>query len=86
MKYATASTRIHQDIKREAYFALKSNYASTSMTIHQYVKEAAYKGLAGPVLEYGRSVWDPKGVVLQKELESVQRRAPEFVTGNYNFC
>ena len=39
----------------------------------QEVKEAAYKGL------------DPPGVVLQEELESVQKRAARFVTGNYNY-
>ena len=38
-----------------------------------------------PVLDYGSSVWDPLGVVLQKELESVQKRAARFVTGNYNY-
>ena len=38
-----------------------------------------------PVLNYGSSVWDPPGVVLQEELESVQKRAAIFVTGNYNY-
>ena len=38
-----------------------------------------------PVLDYGSSVWDPPGVVLQEELESVQKRAERFVTGNYNY-
>ena len=33
----------------------------------------------------GSSVWDPPGVVLQEELESVQKRAARFVTGNYNY-
>ena len=51
----------------------------------QEVKEAAYKGLVRPVLDYGSSVWDPQGVVLQEELESVQKRAARFVTGNYNY-
>ena len=51
----------------------------------QEVKEAAYKGLVRPVLDYGSSVWDPPGVVLQEELESVQKRAARFVTGNYNY-
>ena len=53
----------------------------------QEVKEAAYmyKGLVRPVLDYGSSVWDPRGVVLQEELESVQKRATRFVTGNYNY-
>ena len=47
----------------------------------QEVKEAAYKGLVCLVLDYGSSVWDPPGVVLQEELESVQKRAARFVTG-----
>ena len=38
-----------------------------------------------PVLDYGSSVWDPPGVVLQEELESVQKRAARFVTGNNNY-
>ena len=38
-----------------------------------------------PVLDYGSSVWDPPGVVLQEELESVQKRAARFVTGNYSY-
>ena len=50
----------------------------------QGVKEAAYKGLVRPVVGYGNSVWDPPGVLLQEELESVQKRAARFVTGNYN--
>ena len=49
------------------------------------VKEAAYKRMVRPVLDYGSSVWDPPGVVLQEELESVQKRAARFVTGNYNY-
>ena len=51
----------------------------------QEVKEAAYKGLVRPVLDYGSSTWDPPGVVLQEELESVQKRAARFVTGNYSY-
>ena len=38
-----------------------------------------------PVLDDGSSVWDPPGVVLQEELESVQKRAARFVTDNYNY-
>ena len=38
-----------------------------------------------PVLDHGSSVWDPPGVVLQEELESVQKRAARFVTGNYSY-
>ena len=51
----------------------------------QEVKEAAYKGLVRPVLDYGSSVWDPPCVFLQEELESVQKRAARFVTGNYDY-
>ena len=51
----------------------------------QEVKSGAYKGLVRPVLDYGSSVCDPPGVVLQEELESVQKRAARFVTGNYNY-
>ena len=51
----------------------------------QQVKKAAYKGLVRPDLDYGSLVWDPPGVVLQEELESVQKRAARFVTGNYNY-
>ena len=52
---------------------------------HQQVKEAAYKGLVRPILDYSSSVWDQSGVVLQEELESVQKRAARFVRGNYNY-
>ena len=47
------------------------------------VKESAYKGLVRPILEYGSSVWDPQSILLQDELEKVQKRATRFVTGNY---
>ena len=45
----------------------------------QEAKEAANKGLVHPVLDYGSSVWDIQ------ELESEQKRAARFVTGNYNY-
>ena len=48
-------------------------------------RKAAYKGLVRLVLEYGSSVWDPPGVVLQEELESMQKRAARLVTGNYKY-
>ena len=38
-----------------------------------------------PVLEYGISVWDPQDVVLQGEIESMQKRATSFGTGNNNY-
>ena len=49
----------------------------------QDAKESAYKGLVHPVLEYGSSVWDPSSMLLQEELEKVQKRAAKFITGNY---
>ena len=52
--------------------------------LHSY-PQAAYKGLVHPVLDYGSSIWDPPGVVLQEELESVQKRAARFVMGNYSY-
>ena len=51
----------------------------------QDVKVAAHKGLVRPVLDYGSSVLDPPGVVLQEELESLQKRDARFVTGNYSY-
>ena len=45
----------------------------------QEVKEAAYKGFMA--VRFGT----PPGVVLQEELESVQKRAARVVTGNYNY-
>ena len=48
------------------------------------IKESAYKGLVCPVLEYGSSVWDPQSIILlQDEIEKVQKRAARFITGNY---
>ena len=47
------------------------------------VKESAYKGLVRPIPEYGTSVWDPQNILLQDELEKVQKRAARIVTGNY---
>ena len=36
-----------------------------------------------PILEYGSSVWDPHSILLQDELEKIQKRAARFVTDNY---
>ena len=64
----------------------KANLGFLRRNLHscpQEVKEAAYKGLLRPVLDHGSS--DPLSVVLQEELESVQKRAARFVTRNYNY-
>ena len=58
------------------------SWGETYILAPKEVKEAAYKGLVRPVLDYG---WEPPGVVLQEELESLQKRAARFVTGNYSY-
>ena len=49
------------------------------------VKESAYKGLVRPILEYDNSVWDHQSILLQDELEKVQKREAGYVTGNYTY-
>ena len=66
-------------------FALRLTGPWIPETKLTFLPPAAYKGLVHPVLEYGSSVWDPPGVVLQEELESVQKCAARFVTGNYKY-
>ena len=51
----------------------------------QDVKESAFKELVRPVLEYSNSIWDPQSILLQDELEKVQKRAARFMTGNYTY-
>ena len=69
-----------------AIFAQRLTYSLVSLYLcPQEIKEVEYKGQVHPVLEYGSSVWDPQGVLLQQELESVQKRAVRFVTGNNNY-
>ena len=46
----------------------------------QEVKEVTYKGFVGLILEYGSSVWDSPGVVLQGKLESVQSHSWQEIT------
>ena len=50
--------------------------------VHETLKESAYKGLVRPILEYVVQFWDPQSILLQDELEKVQKRAARFVTGN----
>ena len=77
MRFFKSNENIHE---KEGGFLGRNLYSCP-----QEVKEAAYKGLVHPVLDYGSSVWDPPGVVLKEELESVQKRTARFVTGNYNY-
>ena len=50
-----------------------------------FSRESAYKGLVRPVLEYGKSVLDPKSIFVQDEFEKFQKRAARFVIGNYTY-
>ena len=53
---------------------------------HEFLQYLSPRKLDGvSVLDYGSLVWDPPGVVLQEELESVQKRAARFVTGNNSY-
>ena len=78
LKWNTDVSNICTKANRTLGF-LRRNLSACS----QDVKESAYKGLVRSVLEYGRSVWDPSGILLQEELEKVQKRAARFVTANY---
>ena len=46
------------------------------------VKYPCYKSLLRPILEYSSCLWDPPQHNVKK-LEMVQRRATQFVKGNY---
>ena len=50
-----------------------------------FTSKLSWSWLVHPVLDYGSSVWYPPGVVLQEELESMQKCAARFVTSNYNY-
>ena len=49
----------------------------------QCVRNQAYASLVPPILEYVCCVWDPYHRKHIKQLESVQRHAARFTTGNY---
>ena len=80
LRWNTHVSNVYTKANRTLGFLRRNLYSCP-----QEVKGAAYKGLVRPVLDYGSSVWDPTGVVLQEELESVQKRAARFVTGNYSY-
>ena len=80
LRWNTHVSNVCIKANRNLGFLRRNLYSCT-----QEVKEAAYKELIDPVLDYGSSVWDPQDVVLKEELESVQKLAARFVTGNYNY-
>ena len=78
LKWNTRVSNIYTKANRTLGF-LRRNLAACPRD----VKESAYKGLVRPILEFGSSVWDPQSILLQDELEKVQKRVARFVTGNY---
>ena len=80
LRWNTHVSNVCTKAKRSLGFLRRNLYSCP-----QEVKEAVYKGFVCPVLDYGSLVWGPSGVVLQEELESVQKRAARFVTGNNSY-
>ena len=79
LKWNTHVSNICTKANRTLGF-LRRNLAACPLDVN----ESAYKGLVRPILEYGSSVWDPQSILLQDELEKVQKRAARFVmSGNY---
>ena len=78
LKWNTHGSNICTKANRTLCF-LRHNLASCP----RVVKESAYKGLVRPIPAYCSSVWDPQGILLQDELEEVQKTTARFVTGNY---
>ena len=61
-----------------------NEYASANTRIHQDIKGGADKGLVRPFLSEAVRFRTPR--CGQEEMESVEKRAPRFVAGNYNNC
>ena len=78
LKWNTHVSNICTKANRSLGF-LRRNFAACP----QNVKESASKELVRPILEYGSTVWDPKSILLQDELEKVQEKAARLVIGNY---
>ena len=78
LKWNTRVSNILTKVNRTLGF-LRRNLGACPLD----VKESAYKELIRPILEYGSLVWDPQCILLQDELEKVQKRAARFVTGSY---
>ena len=71
MKTVTASqnrekTEINVVTTKPQRATKKNNIRTTAL---ERSVEAEYRGLVRPILEYGSCVWDPQGVVLQKDIE-----------------
>ena len=49
--------------------------------VHRTLKSRHTKDWCAP--SWSMVVWDPSSILLQEELEKVQKRAARFVTGNY---
>ena len=62
LRWNTHVSNVCTKVNRTLGFLRKNLYSCP-----QEVKEAAFKGLVRPVLDYGSSVWDPPGVVLQEK-------------------
>ena len=81
LRWCTAISHMCTKAKRTFDFLRRNLYQCS-----QDVNEAVYKRLVRPVLEYGSCIWDPQYVVLQEEIEKVQKKAVRFVTSNYCFA
>ena len=73
----------HISIRNQNFMQQKNGHHQ-DLVKYEY-KRKPYKGRVHSVLEYGSSVWDSQNILLQDELEKVQKRAAGFVTGNYTY-
>ena len=67
-----------------SHFSFWRSWPSICELRARYIAVSSVKSLTLDLtIEYGSSVWDPQSILLQDELEKVQKRAARFVTGNY---